>query len=88
LEGNKVVGIIDESDLLLALYIKGYNLETPVHEIMTKKLTTILYSEAIDKLAVILNSGFVAIVEDEQGTFNGLITRIDFINHLHKKESH
>lgn len=87
LNEDKVVGIIDESDLLLALYAKGYNMEKPVHEIMTKELTTILYSDNIENLAAILNKGLVAIVEDEHGTFNGLITRIDFINHLHNKVS-
>jgi len=82
LQGNKVVGIIDESDLLLALYTKGYDIETPVKEIMTKELTTIKHNAHRDELAKILNAGLVAIVEDDFGIFQGLITRIDFINHL------
>lgn len=84
LKENKVVGIIDESDLLLALYVKGYTMGTPVKKFMTTELTTILYSESKDKLVEILNQGLVAIVEDEQGAFQGLITRIDFITHLHQ----
>jgi cystathionine beta-synthase len=87
LKGNKVVGIIDESDLLLALYSKGYDLNTQVGNIMTKKLTTILHTAHRDELAKILNAGLVAIVENEQGTFQGLITRIDFINHLRFESS-
>lgn len=82
LKGNKVVGIIDESDLLLALYSNEYDIETPVKEIMTKELTTIKQNEHRDKLVKILNAGLVAIVEDDFGIFQGLITRIDFINHL------
>jgi cystathionine beta-synthase len=82
LKGNKVVGIIDESDLLLALYSKKYDINTPVEQIMTRNLTTILYSAHRDELAKILNTGLVAIVEDEKGYFYGLITRIDFINKL------
>ncbi|MDP4210498.1 MAG: cystathionine beta-synthase [Bacteroidota bacterium] len=82
LKGNKVVGIIDESDLLLALYSKGYNINTPVSQIMTKELTTLQYTAHRDELAKILNDGLVAIVEDEHGNFQGLVTRIDFINHL------
>jgi cystathionine beta-synthase len=83
LKGNKVVGIIDESDLLLALYSNKYNINTPVEEIMTRNLTTILYSAKKEELAETLNAGLVAIVEDKHGYFYGLITRIDFINRLH-----
>jgi cystathionine beta-synthase len=83
LKGNKVVGIIDESDLLLALYSNKYSVDTPVEEIMTRNLTTILYSAPKDELAKTLNAGLVAIVEDKHGYFYGLITRIDFINRLH-----
>jgi cystathionine beta-synthase len=87
LEGSKVVGIIDESDLLLALYSKNHTLDTPVKEIMTKELTTISYTTHQDKLVRILNAGLVAIVEDSQGNFEGLITKIDFINHLHRNRT-
>ena len=87
LRGNTVVGIIDESDLLLALYSKGYNMDTPVNKIMTKELTTIKYFAHRDELVKILNSGLVAIVENERGVFQGLITRIDFINHLRFESS-
>ncbi len=85
LDGNKVVGIIDESDLLIALYSKGFQLENTADEIMTKKLTTISYKAHQDELVKILAKGLVAIVEDEEGRFQGLVTRIDFINQLHKE---
>jgi hypothetical protein len=49
---------------------------------MTNELTTIQNSAHRDELAKILNSGLVAIVEDKNKNFLGLITRIDFINHL------
>jgi len=82
LKGTKVVGIIDESDLLLALYSKNHNIDSTVKDIMTTDLTTIQYNTSRDELAQILTHGLVAIVENEQGDFLGLITRIDFINHL------
>jgi cystathionine beta-synthase len=82
LDGGKVVGIIDESDLLLALYSQKYSLETPVGQIMTTELTTISYTAPKEELAKILNAGLVAIVEGHDRNFLGLITRIDFINHL------
>lgn len=87
LKANKVVGIIDESDLLLAFYSKRYDIYTKVSEIMTKELTTIKHTADCDELAKILNDGLVAIVEDDLGIFQGLITRIDFINHLRFESS-
>ena len=87
LVGDKVVGIIDESDLLLALYSKGYTIDTEVQKIMTKELTTILHTAQRDELAKILNDGLIAIVENKSGIFQGLITRIDFINHLRSESS-
>jgi len=82
LEGKKVVGFIDESDILLALYSKGFEVTALAKDIMTKELTTILYSAGRNSLAKILNAGLIAIVEDEKGDFLGLITRIDLINHI------
>jgi len=87
LERDKVVGIIDESDLLLALYSKGYTLDSKVNKIMTTELTTIKQTAHRDQLANILNDGLIAIVENETGDFQGLITRIDFINHLRTESS-
>ena len=84
--GEKIVGIIDESDLLLALYSRGYTMNDTVQEIMTKDLKTIKHSESIDSLVVILNAGLVAIVEDENHIFQGLITKIDLINYLRNKK--
>ncbi|MDO9339913.1 MAG: pyridoxal-phosphate dependent enzyme [Bacteroidales bacterium] len=85
LEGNKVVGIVDESDLLLALYSKCQNMGNKIEEIMTKDLIIIKSSETLDPLIKVLNAGLVAIVEDKNGTFQGLITKIDLINYLNKK---
>ncbi len=82
LKGDKVIGIVDESDLLLALYSHKYSLDTSVHEIMTTELTTIPYTAQRDELVEILNAGLVAIIENGHGGFMGLVTRIDFINHL------
>jgi cystathionine beta-synthase len=87
LENNKVKGIVDESDLLMALYALNYDLETPVREIMTKQLTTLPYTAHQEDLIRILSKGLVAIVEDPDGNFEGLITKIDFINYLHKQKN-
>jgi len=84
--GEKIVGIIDESDLLLALYSRGRTMGDAVQDIMTKELKTIKYSNTIDSLVAILNAELVAIVEDENHVFHGLITKIDLINYLRNKK--
>ena len=84
--GEKVAGIIDESDLILALYSKGYTMNNTVQDIMTKGLKIIKNTESIDTLVNILNEGLVVIVEDENQVFQGLITKIDLINYLRNKK--
>lgn len=84
LEDEKVAGIIDESDLLLALNSGLHTPETLVENVMKKDLVTIVHTASTDELFKILDRGMVAIVEDAGGRFEGLITRIDFINYLHR----
>jgi cystathionine beta-synthase len=83
---EKAVGIVDESDLMLALYSKGYTMNDSVQDIMTKGLRTIGSTEPIDSLVDILNAGMAAIVEDDNNVFQGLITKIDLINYLRKRK--
>ena len=84
MEDEKVAGIIDESDLLLALNSGLHTPETLVENVMKKDLVTITHTASTGELFGILDKGLVAIVEDADGRFEGLITRIDFINYLHK----
>ena len=84
--GEKVIGLVDESDLMLALFSKEYSMNDAVQNIMTKGLRTIKYSEPIEVLVEILNAGLVVIVEDENHHFQGLITKIDLINYLRNKK--
>jgi len=80
---NKIVGIVDESDLLSALYSQDYNFRTAsIDKIMTSNLTKISPNDSLDLLIAILNRGFVAIVEDKYEVFHGIITKIDLINYL------
>lgn len=83
LQGSKVVGIVDELDLLSALYGKHLDFTAQtVDLIMTTRLTKINPNASIDQLVLILNEGLAAIVEDENSIFYGIITKIDLINHL------
>ncbi len=84
LDGNKIVGILDESDLLLALYNKEGDFRKQVREVMTTRLTTLPPNADFKELLPIFDKGMVAIIEDKNG-FVGLITRIDLLNYLRRK---
>lgn len=86
LEGNKVVGILDESDLWMALYSQSHRWDTPVSDVMTRTLKVIPCTSDMNELASILNAGLVAIVETPEGHFEGLVTRMDLINHLQQTQ--
>lgn len=83
-EGEKIIGLIDESDLLVAA-IEGKNaFRKQVGEVMVKRLETITPDTPLEALSALFKRGFVAIVE-QQGVFLGLITQIDLLNYLRRK---
>jgi cystathionine beta-synthase len=84
LERGEVVGIIDESDLLLAVYDNEAAFREPVRTAMTARLETVDSKAALESLLPIFALGHVAIVK-HKGAFAGLITRIDLINHLRRR---
>ena len=84
LQENKIVGIIDESDLLLFMYKGASTLETGVENVMSKNLVTLRQDASIDELLLVFDEGLVAIIEDGKRNFYGLITKIDLINFLNK----
>jgi len=83
LEGSKVVGIIDESDLLLAVYGRPERFREPVASAMNSRLEVIEASRPLADLLPIFAKDHVALVV-EHGEFLGLITRIDLLNHLRR----
>ena len=84
IEGNRIVGFIDESDILLSIFGREENFKSPVSSAMTKKVETISYQAKIDELLPIFDKGNVAVVVDGE-KFLGLITRIDMLNYLRRK---
>jgi cystathionine beta-synthase len=78
---ENVVGIIDESDILLALTRKDADSTDSISGFMTRDLVTISPDAQVDELIPILRSGRVAIVLEDK-TFFGIITQIDLINYL------
>ncbi len=83
-ERDRVLGIIDESDILLALYRDRGSLQRPVGEFMTSNLETVPPTARPEDLIPIFRADRVAIVVDGD-RYCGLITRIDLINWLRQQ---
>jgi len=84
LENGKLVGILDESDLLVRVQDGGGSFVDPVSRAMTDRLETFQPSASFQDLRAILDRGEVAIILDGD-QFVGLITRIDMLNYLRRK---
>lgn len=84
LEGGTVVGMIDESDLLLAAIDDETRLRLPVRDVMSKRLRTVDVRTPVRELLSLLDEGYVPIVTQGE-EFIGLVTRIDLLNHLRRK---
>lgn len=84
MEDDKIVGIIDESDILLAVYHHGESFQHPVREAMTRNIEAIEPFAPLDALLSIFDKGYAAIVM-EGDQFLGLITKIDLLNYLRRR---
>lgn len=87
LEDGRLVGIVDESDILARVdgpYDGRWErFNAPVRAAMTSDLHTLQASQTLDALLPVFDRNEVAIVFDGD-EFIGLITRIDLINHLRR----
>jgi cystathionine beta-synthase len=84
IENERVVGLIDESDLLLAVTDNERRFADPVRSAMSTRIETIAPGAPLDRLLRIFARDHVAIVLDGE-RFLGLITRIDLLNYLRRK---
>ncbi len=83
-ESGRVVGLLDEWDLLMAVQDDPSEFYLPVASAMTQKLETVDLNTPLASLIGTFNKGHVALVVD-RGKFYGLITRIDVLNYLRHK---
>lgn len=83
MQQDKIVGLIDESDLLLAVADDPAGFQQTVERHMISRLVTVPRQARIEDVRSILASGLVVIVADEMG-FHGLITRTDLLNYLRR----
>ncbi|HYI97614.1 MAG TPA: cystathionine beta-synthase [Bryobacteraceae bacterium] len=84
LQDGKPVGILDESDLLMAVQGGDELFKEPVSRAMTTRLKTLRPDASIESVYEILNEGLVAMIMDGD-LFVGLITRTDLLNFMRRR---
>ena len=84
MEGDNIVGIVDESDVLLHVYGDESRFRDPVSTAMVSKLDKLDVTSPMESLLPVFDRGHVAIVMDGE-KFVGLITRIDLLNYLRRR---
>jgi cystathionine beta-synthase len=84
MDGDKIVGIVDESDVLLHVYGDEARFRDPVSTAMVGKLQMLEVKSPVEALLPVFDAGHVPIVVDND-KFLGLITRIDLLNYLRRR---
>jgi cystathionine beta-synthase len=84
LQDGRIVGIVDEEDILLEVYDNPAHFSEPVTKAMERHLVTVPPSASVGELLEIFNRGLVAIVVDGN-EFLGLVTRTDLLNWLRRR---
>jgi len=84
MEGDTLVGILDESDVLMHVYGDEVKFRDPVSTAMISHLEKLEVTSPIESLLPVFDAGHVAIVMDGE-KFLGLITRIDLLNFLRRR---
>jgi cystathionine beta-synthase len=80
-DDGQIVGLIDESDILLGIYDDKDSFQMKVASVMVSNLEMVSPTASVDDIVNLFKEDKVAIIADD-GEFYGLITQIDLINHL------
>ncbi len=80
IDDDRLVGILDEEDLLLQVYQEG-SFSGLTSDIMARDIRVVSPDDSLDRVLLLLTKGMVVPVVSDRG-FLGLITKIDVLNHL------
>ncbi|MGE4071245.1 MAG: pyridoxal-phosphate dependent enzyme [Lysobacterales bacterium] len=84
MDGDRIVGIVDESDVLMKVYNNPCEFQCAVSEAMITNLDMVDVRTEIESLMPLFEKGHVAIVMDGEH-FIGLVTRMDVLNYLRRR---
>jgi cystathionine beta-synthase len=84
MQDGRIVGIVDEEDILVNVFENPQHFNEPVTQAMQKHLVTVPADAPLSQLMEIFKRGMVAIVM-QGNEFLGLVTRIDLLNWLRRR---
>jgi cystathionine beta-synthase len=84
MQDGRIVGIVDEEDILLEVFANPKHFNEPVTAAMESHLVTVPVDAPVQQLMEIFKRGMVAIVM-KGSEFQGLVTRIDLLNWLRRR---
>jgi cystathionine beta-synthase len=84
MQEGRIVGIVDEEDILLEVFENPKHFNEPVKEAMQGHLVTVPVDAPLSQLMEIFRHNMVAIVMKGE-EFLGLVTRIDLLNWLRRR---
>jgi cystathionine beta-synthase len=84
MDGEAIVGILDESDLLLHVHTDPARFHDPVSAAMVSNVSTLAPGAPVADLLPVFQRDHVALVADGPH-YIGLITRIDLLNYLRQQ---
>lgn len=84
IEDGRIVGLVDESDLLVTALDDASRLARPVREVMSTRLKTVAPETPIRDLLPLFDAGLVPILV-EGSSFIGLVTRMDVLAYLRRR---
>ena len=84
LEKGKLLGVLDEEDLLFSVSKDEEEFSSEVSKHMIDELDTLKYNSSEEELLAVLSQGKVAIIYEKEN-FIGFITKVDLINHYRNK---
>ncbi len=87
LDQGKLAGILTETDLLQALVSGKVSGETIVGEVMVRKVATVAMHASSGELPRIFERGEVALVVDDDRHVHALLTKMDLIEMLAKRQN-
>ncbi len=84
MEDRKLIGLMDEADVLLRVTGDATGFATPVGTVMRREFKTIDVKAPVDDLIPMFERAHAVCVMDK-GEFLGLVTPADFLNYLRKR---
>jgi cystathionine beta-synthase len=82
LDGEKLVGVVTESDLLSKMVEGRGTLSSAVAEVMFRNVETVHVNDDAGALTDLFGRDLVALIVDDHTHLVGILTKMDLVDHL------